>query len=236
MKKMFISITIIAFFSAKGQTVDEVIQKHNAAMGGLESFNKIKTAKLTGISSKTGRPDAHFTIQLINGKAMRMNSEAMGKTITQVYKEGKGWQINTFIGIDTATDADGTELSDFKSMANIKTNLMDYKSEGNQAELLGREEIEGIKTFKIKVTDKDDGRISIFFINSTDYLLNKTSTSHEMMGRSFDIDTYFRNPKEFGGLKFYLTRFMTIHEKEYATLTLSNVELNTPVDEKIFNK
>jgi hypothetical protein len=236
MKKLFIILTSIAFFTANGQTVDEIIQKHNTAMGGLEAFNKVTTAKLTGVSGRTGRDDFRFTIQLINGKAMRIDSKNMDNSITQVYKEGKGWHINPFMNIETATDAEGYLLSDFKSMANLKTNLMDYKIQGNQAELLGQEDIEGIKTYKIKVTDKYDGRISIFFINSTDYLLNKTMTSHEMMGQSFDIETYYRDAKEFGGLKFYITRNMEARGQEFGTLILTNVELNVPVDEKIFTK
>ena len=48
--------------------------------------------------------DLPLTVQIINGKAVRSDVEAMGKSIINSYKDGKGWKINPFTGIETVTD------------------------------------------------------------------------------------------------------------------------------------
>jgi len=80
MKKMFFALLGLAFLSANAQTADEVIQKYSANLGGLEAFNKIKTAKITATYNTQGM-DLPMTIQIINGKAARTDVEAMGSTV-----------------------------------------------------------------------------------------------------------------------------------------------------------
>ena len=46
-------------------------------MGGLEAFNAVKTAKMTGTVSVQGM-DLPLTIQIINGKAIRNDVDVMG--------------------------------------------------------------------------------------------------------------------------------------------------------------
>jgi hypothetical protein len=49
MKKLFIALLVLSVLSANAQTVDEVIQKYSAKLGGLDAFNKIKSAKMTAL-------------------------------------------------------------------------------------------------------------------------------------------------------------------------------------------
>jgi len=93
----------------------------------------------------------------------------MGQSVINAYKDGKGWKINPFMGFETATDVEGSELIDFRSQANLANSLMDYKNLGHTVELVGKEKVEGKDAYKIKLTSKDDGRVTTFFINVTDY-------------------------------------------------------------------
>jgi hypothetical protein len=167
---------------------------------------------------------------------MRVDAEFNGQAIVNTYHNGAGWKINPFAGVTTATDVSGTELTDFKVQASIANNLMDYKSRGHKVELMEDETVNGVKTFKIKLTAAEDGRITYFFINSTDYLLAKSVTSRELGGQTLDVDTYYKDMKEFGGLKFSMTRTQEVQGQEFMSITLSNVELNVTIDEKIFQK
>src|SRR5215831_13203155 len=88
--------------SAKSLSADEVVQKYAAAMGGLDNFNNIKTAKLSGTVSANGY-DLPITVQVVNGHAMRTDVEVMGQSIVNAYKDGKGWKINPFQGAADAT-------------------------------------------------------------------------------------------------------------------------------------
>jgi outer membrane lipoprotein-sorting protein len=144
--------------------------------------------------------------------------------------------VNPFQGIDSPTDVEGAELTDLKSQSNIAGSVMDYKEQGNKIELMGQEKVEGVNTYKLQLTAKEDGRITTYYIDASKYEMVKSVTSRELMGQNVDVETVFSNPKTFAGLKFYMTRVQSINGSVYQSITLSNVELNVQVDEKIFNK
>jgi hypothetical protein len=235
MKRFLTAVLGLAFLSAQAQTADEVITKYSAAMGGLDAFNNVKSAKMTGIATLQGM-DLPITIQVINGRAFRIDVEVMGQSVVNSYKDGKGWKINPFGGAETATDVEGAELLEYKAQASLSNSLMDYKARGHQIELLGQEDVDGKKAFKIKLTSKDDGKITTFFINSEDNMLLKSVSSREMQGQTVDVDTYYTDFKEFGGIKIAMTRTQKIMGQDFQTITLNNVELNVQVDEKSFDK
>ena len=83
MKKILFILLSFVFVSANAQTVDEVIQKYTANMGGLEAFNKTTSAKMTGTVTAQGM-DFSATTQILNGKGMRTDVEVMDKTIVNV--------------------------------------------------------------------------------------------------------------------------------------------------------
>jgi len=233
MKKIFFPILVFASFIAQAQTADDVILKYTTNMGGLEAFNRIQTIKLTGIATTQGL-ELPLTVQIINGKAMRSDLEAMGKSVIKVYKDGKGWKVNPFAGVTTPTEVTGAELAEFKPQAHVANNLMDYKSRGHLAELMGESDVNGIKAFKIKLTGKEDNKITTYYLSTVDYSLLKSVANTEIQGQEFEVETFYSDVKEFNGVKFSMTRKNMIQGEEFQTVKYTSIELNVPVDEKIF--
>ncbi|TMI74345.1 MAG: outer membrane lipoprotein-sorting protein [Bacteroidetes bacterium] len=235
MKRVFLALVVFSFFSASAQTVDEVIQKYTANMGGMDAFNKIKTLKITGTYTTQGY-DLPLTINIVNGKAFRADVEAMGTSIVRVYKDGKGWTINPMAGSTTATDITGADLNTLKSQATLASGLMDYKARGNQVELQGQADVEGVKTYKIKFTNKDDGKVTYYYISSSDYTMVKAESEVEVQGKTANVEVFFSDLKEFGGVKFFMTRSQKMDGQVFQTTTYSNIDINPTIDEKIFDK
>lgn len=233
MKKILFIAACFAFVSSGAQTADEIIQGFTTKIGGLENFNKVKTARITANFNTQGL-DLPMTIQIINNRASRTDLDADGKTVTWVYKDGKAWTVNPFAGINSPKELTGQEFSDFKAQSTLASALIDHKARGHQVELQGQEVVEGIKTWKIKFTNKEDGKIIYCFINTTDSLLIKTVADREMQGQTVSTEVWYSDLKEFGGLKFFMTKTSKIDGEIFQTTTFSNVELNVPLDEKIF--
>ncbi|MFI5131273.1 MAG: hypothetical protein ACHQFX_14825 [Chitinophagales bacterium] len=231
---MFFALLGFAFVTGNAQTVDEVIQKYAANLGGLDAFNKIKTAKITATYNTQGM-DLPMTIQIINGKAARTDVEAMGSAVIRSYKDGKAWTQNPFAGTATPTEVTGADMSTYKSQSFLASALMDYKARGHQAELLGQEDVEGIKTYKIKLTSKDDGKATTYFISTKDYVLIKSATDQEMQGQTVTVETWYSDLKDFNGIKFFMTRTQKMGGQVIQTTTFTNIEMNVPIDEKIFD-
>jgi outer membrane lipoprotein-sorting protein len=234
MKKLFFALLGLAFISANAQTVDEVIQKYSENLGGLEAFNKIKTAKITANYTTQGM-DLPMTIQIINGKAARTDVEAMGSAVIRSYKDGKAWTQNPFSGITNPTEVTGAEVSDYKSQSMLASALMDYKARGHLVELTGQADVEGVKTYKIKLTSKDDGKLTTYYISTKDYTLIKSESDREMQGQNVTIETSYSDLKDFNGAKFFMTRTQKINGEIFQTTTFTNIELNVAIDEKIFD-
>jgi len=234
MKKIFFGLLAFAVLSASAQTADEIVQKYANAMGGLENFNKIKTIKMSGTVATQGM-NLPITIQIINGKAMRSDVEVMGQSVTNAYKDGKGWKINPFAGAASATDATATELSDMKNQSFLANQLMDYKSRGSKVELEGQEDINGSKAYKIKFTDSDN-KVTIYDIDPTTFLAVKVVGKRDIMGQETEIETYLTEPKEFGGVKFNTAITQKIGGQTFQEIHLDKFEVNVPIDEKIFDK
>jgi hypothetical protein len=227
----FISIS----FSAFSQTVDEVIQKYNTAMGGLDAFAKINTAKLTGTLGSQGQL-LPLTIQIVNGKSMRTDVMANGKPVVNVYHDNSGWKINPFAGAPLATTVTGSELAGLKTQASLANNLMDYKNRGHEVELLGQEDVNGVKAYKIKLISKDDGKTTTYFISTVDHMLLKSIAKREVAGNEYDAESFYTDFRTINGLKFCYNFISKIQGRTLNEVKYTNVELNVAVDEKIFVK
>ena len=233
MKKLLVAVLSFAVVSAHAQTADAVIQKYSANMGGLEAFNKISSVKMTGSYSTQGN-DFPMTLQIINGNAMRTDVDVMGQGVTNVFYNGKAWKVNPFAGVTTPTEVTGLELTDFKSQSNLATQLMDYKARGYAVEMQGEEDVQGIKTFKVKLTNKDDSKVTTYFISTKDYTMIKSVTARDMQGKTMDVESYYSDLKEFDGVKFFMLRESKVDGEIFQTVKFDKVELNIKIDEKIF--
>jgi len=235
MKRIFFAILLLAFVSTNAQTADDVIQKYSKAMGGLAAFNAIKTMKTTGTITTQG-VDLALSSQIINGKAVRTDVQAMGQSVINSYKDGKGWKINPFAGVTTVTDMTPEELIDFKSQSMIASQLMDYKARGHKVELQGQEDVEGIKTYKIKLTTKDDNKVNTYFISVADNIIIKSVSTRQLQGQDLEIETFYSDIKDFNGLKFPIVRTQKMQGQVFQEIKIATIEFNVPVDEKIFDK
>ncbi len=235
MKKLLVAVLAFTALSVNAQTADEIVQKYAASMGGLDAYNKVTSAKLTGTYSVQGN-DLALTVVILNGKGMRNDVEAMGQSVTSVYYNGKGWKVNPFAGVTVPTDVTGTELNDFKIQSYFAPQLMDYKARGHQVELVGKETVEGTETYKLKLTNKDDGKTTTYNISAKDYTMLRSTTSREIQGQTMDVESWFSDLKDIGGVKFFMTRDSKIEGQVFQTVKYDKIELNVPVDEKIFDK
>lgn len=233
MKRFFLALLSFTTLAAAAQTADEVIQKYSAAMGGLDAFNKVTTVKMTGTVVAQGN-EFPLTTQMVNNKAVRTDVDVQGQQIVNVYNNGTGWKINPYAGAESATEITGQELIDAKAQASIANHLMDYKNRGHKVEFAGQEDVEGVKCFKIKLTNKDDNKVSSYYISSSNYMLVKSVGLRDIQGQQMEVETFYSDFKDINGLKFAMSRSQKMQGNVFQEVKLEKVELNVPVDESIF--
>lgn len=237
MKKLLTSFLILIAAAVQAQTpsADEIIANYAKAIGGIEALNKVTSIKSTGIVAMQGM-DFPMTSQIIYNKGVRIDVDVMGQSVIRAYGNGKGWEINPFGGKPTATEMTGDDLLEMKEQISPIDKLIDYKNLGHKTELVGEETFEGTKGWNIKFTHKETGKTTNYLISATDYMLVKTTGKKEIMGQEVDEQTVYSNIKEFGGLKFPTLISVSFNGNPFQEVSISNIELNATVDEKIFNE
>lgn len=235
MKKYLFAFACFISMAVHAQTADQIVQKYTAAMGGLDAFNKVTSAKMTGIVIAQGM-ELPLTTQLINNKACRTDVEVMGAQIINVYNNGTGWKINPYQGAETATDLTAQEMMDTKAQASLANQLMDYKNRGHRIEAAGQEAVEGVNCYKIKLLNSVDNKTTTYYINTADNMLLKSVSTRELQGAEKEIETFYSDVKEFNGLKFVMHRAQKMDGEIFQEVKMDKIELNVGIDEAIFKK
>ena len=98
MKRIFLLIGLISSISfVKAQTVDEIIDKHVAAMGGKEAWSKVNSITTTGTLQLQGA-EIGVSSTILNGKGARQDISAMGMNGFNIVTPTAGWNFMPFQG------------------------------------------------------------------------------------------------------------------------------------------
>ena len=216
-------------------TLDQIVQKHIEAIGGLEKVKAISTLSATGKASmQGGQMEAPMLMQMKRPSSMRMEITVQGKKIVQGFDGTTAWMINPLMGSDAPQKASEDETQEMKESADIDfSSLVNYKEKGNTIELVGTEDVEGNSAYKLKVTKKS-GRVEYQYLDTKTFLPIKTTTRRTQMGSELEIDAYPTNFKPVNGVLFPFTVDQKVAGKSMMQLTLDKVEANKPIDDAIF--
>ena len=160
--------------TVKAQTADEIIQKHIDAIGG-DNWNKIQSIKRVGSMSMQGM-DIGFTQTVVNDKGMRTDISAMGQNGYYIVTTKEGWAYLPFQGMDKVTPIPAEQLKAAQGKINVKAGLIADKSDIAKAEYIGKDTINNISCYKVKITDKSGNEQTDYFDATTYYLLRTEMT------------------------------------------------------------
>ncbi len=233
MKKIRIGLlavaAIIGLQSASAQSVDEIISKYEAALGGKEKLLTIKSVKMVGGLNVQGM-DVGITTTAVNSVGTRndISVPGMGEGF-QVVNTTKGWEFMPFMGQASPEEISPEQLNSSQGLLDLQGILVNYKEKGGQVELLGKENVDTIECFKLKVTDKQ-GVESTLYIDAATYHCVKRITKMKTPNGDTDIETGYGDFKktEDG----YVFPFAITMDR--GTIVLQSIEVNKPVDEEIF--
>src|SRR6185312_1611292 len=97
--------------TAWAQTTDEIIAKHEKAMGGKDKIKAVKTERVTGKMVMGQGMEAPFTMEMARPNKMRMEFTFQGMTGVQAFDGTTGWSVMPFMG---KADPEGTSVYKLK--------------------------------------------------------------------------------------------------------------------------
>jgi len=213
------------------QTVDEIIDKHVAALGGMDKINAVNNITTERSLAVNGMEIPSKTI-IVVGKSLRTESTVMGNSMVQVLDGGKGWMVRPTMmgGTGEPEDMPADVFKQTEGQLDPFGALVNYKEKGTKAELVGKEKVDKKDAYHLKVTTKD-GQVIDEYLDATTYLLSKI----KMTANGQDVEIGFSDYKEVSGVKFPNTMDMT-SQMGALTFITSKVVVNGKVDDAVFKR
>lgn len=243
MKIKLILLTLLIIFTTQivsAQTADEIIATYFENTGGIENWNGLNSMTSKASINQGGMEIPLTIINMKDGRQL-VEYEVQGKVLKEAFDGEVSWAYNFMTMEPEKSDAESTENMKRES-GDFPDPFLNYKEKGYSIELLGKETVEGVECFKIKLTKKPqlvDGQevdnIVYYFFDTENYVPIVTESeikSGEMKGKI--ARGTFSDYDEVEGLYFPFSVSQGIKDMGSQTINFTSFELNPKIDDAIF--
>ncbi len=236
----FITLFITGFVSA--QTADEIINQYFENIGGKDKLESIKSLHIQA-STKAQGMDLPIEIYMTKDGKQYIATDIQGKKLVQVAFDGKtAWHTNFMNMKNEKMDNEATENMKRNAGGDFISPFLNYKEKSYKIAYLGKEEIEGVETFKIKLTQKPeikDGKESIkesfYYFDAENYVPVVVETEIKdgpMKGAKFQ--QIFSDYQEVNGIYFPFSMMNKFNGQNGQEVKITKIEINPEIDKSIF--
>ncbi len=230
---LLLTLSVGTFSTAFAQTIDEVLTKHIAALGGMDKITAIKSAEYSQVMSVQGM-DLEAKTSIVVGQSSRMDVSVMGQTITNVINGETGWSINPMMGSTTPTDLPADQVKLSKDNTNVMgLQLVMAKMAGKTITLEGHETYNGADALKVLVVD--GANKATYFLNPTTYTITVIKNQVTANGQTIDVNVGFSDYKPENDLLLPHTMETAVMGQDI-TMKMIKFTANPTIDPAIFNK
>ena len=224
---LFVMAMIFVQF-AQAQTVDEVLDKNIAAMGGREKLGSLKTVKMEGNMSVQG-----FDLAITSTKShmigVRLDFDVNGTSNYQIVNATKGSVFMPVQGMDAPQDMEPDQYKSTVTQMDLQGTFCNYKEKGTTIELQGKETVDGSEAYKLKVTLKN-GIVATYYIDTKTNRVIKTTATMNVGGQDMEVTTSYSDYKQNADGFWFAYTVVT----QRGTITYDKITTNMPVDESIY--
>jgi hypothetical protein len=219
-------------------TLDEIIDKHVAARGGLARIAAIQSLMLTGRIQFNPEVEAPITVRIRRPNQIRQDFIIQTRTGSRAYDGAVGWQrmpgpSGGPTAVELLRDAELKNIQDEAESA-IDGPLLNYRARGHRVELVGKELFEQKPCFVLKVTLRS-GHVLRQYLDAATFLEIGERLSRAVNGKETEIESTIGDYREAGGVLFpHLFVSGTADHPRESRLQFEKIVVNPALDEMIF--
>ncbi|MBO0935049.1 DUF4292 domain-containing protein [Fibrella sp. HMF5335] len=237
MKKQLVLLTAALLVSVGtfAQTATDVVNKHIAAIGGIDKIKAIKSAQYDQHMSIAGMEMTGKTVVVV-GQAMRADVTVMGSQVTQVINGDKGWSVNPMQGGSTPQDTPADQVALSKGNTELTGLQLAYASlKGYPMVMKGTEKMGTADRLRVDVT-RPEATVS-YYLDPQTYYITNTKATVMAGGQKVDVESTFANYKAVEGITMpFSVDLKAPGMPSNLTTIVDKVTLNPTIDPAIFNK
>jgi outer membrane lipoprotein-sorting protein len=236
MKKFAAFLTVLFLVignSIMSQSLDDILKEHFTAIG-QDNLLKVNTQKLSGKMIQGGI-EIPFIQMAKRPDKIRVEGTFQGLTFIQTFNGKEGWSLNPFAGVTDPQPMSEDELKGMHYQADMDGMLWNWNEKGYTVALDGKEDMEGTSCYKIKL-DTKEGDSFTYYIDADSYLMLRTNSKMKRMGNEMESDTYYSNYLMTEGIAVPAKIETKMKDQLMGTLVIETVELNTELDDALFEK
>jgi hypothetical protein len=234
-------LVAMAFFAAAWAapstpplTVEEIVARHVAARGGLETIRSIRTMREKGRISAGANREGRVTRERKRPGSTRFELTVQGVTSVMVSDGRHGWKMSPLDGDLEPRPLPHEVVAEVAEQADIEGPLVDWKAKGHQLELAGREVIDGRETFKVKLTLKS-GAVRYEYFDVESFARLRTDSTRHWRGQPVRIETTFGDHRKTGGILCpHLIEIAAVGRPQRLRIVLETIEVNPPLSDTRF--
>ena len=226
---------------SRALTVEDVIERNTSAMGGRAAIEAIHSIEINLRITDPG-----FEVDGIYHAArpgrMRIDVQAGGKQVfTEAFDDQRGWQWQESKGQEEASSKATAALRHGVELPGKLFGLHEMKQRGHKIDLVGRETVDGIDYYVLRLTF-GDGYTTSLYVDPQSWLITRrrdvrplhvdvdpTPTTIEQRSSDF---------REIAGVRFAFasTEIDLKTGKQLESTKVGSIKVNPPIDESIFKK
>ncbi|MDA3906777.1 MAG: hypothetical protein PF484_11945 [Bacteroidales bacterium] len=241
LKLLFVALIVSFSTQINAQTADEIIANYFENTGGVEAWQKIEGMKMSAKVNQGGMEIPLEIIQLKNGKQMTVIN-FQGKEIKQGVFNGEVlWSTNFMTQKAEKGDQETTDNMK-RQMHEFPDPFLNYKDNGYTVELLGKEEIDGTETFKLKLSKVpmivdgiEEENVSYYFFDTENFVpivVQSEIKAGPMKGQS--SESKMSDYQEVGDVYMPFSMTQGLKGQPGQTIAIDKIELNPQIDDKEF--
>jgi outer membrane lipoprotein-sorting protein len=224
--------------AAQDATLEQLVAKNTESLGGEAALKAIETVTMTGkMVIQGGMMEAPLKIQSKRAGKMRTEMTLQGSQIVMAWDGKSGWMINPMMGATTPQPMDEATAASMRRNADNEGGVGSLASmvrSGAVIEIQGKQDVEGVAAYKLKVTRKEGGEPVTLFIGAETGLPVKSMMKVSQMGQDMEVESFPGDFKKAGGVLFAHSIDQKVGGRSFMKMAFEKIEVNLPLEDGLF--
>lgn len=229
---------MVISFGIYAQTADDIIKKYHENTGGVDKIKALKSIQFDGkVATPQGDLPATYYSAAPNKTKLTITVQGQ-EFVLQAYDGKVGWYKNPMNGGNIPQKLD-EEQSKELALEEFEDEFIDYKKKGHVVTLEGKEEIDGVQCYKIKLeknkNNPKDDVTEIYYFDAENYVpIMQKSYMRVGPSKGTEVLTYLSDYQEVDGLTMPFFIESKVNGQTVNKMTVEKMTFNK-VEDKVFS-